>query len=88
MLTHMQRASQGPFDTPEDTWVFVGTNIHLQLFAQTLEGLCTGRTSPTDFGSCGTWNKTLAIAVEISPKALTGLILSRTRYAMDRTCGK
>lgn len=58
------------------------------VFAQTSEGLCTGRTSLTDFGLCRTWNKTSAIAVEVSPKALTGLILSRTRYAMQCTCGK
>lgn len=28
---HVPRASQGPWDAPEDTWMFVGTNTDLQL---------------------------------------------------------
>lgn len=31
VFTHMPRASQGPWDSPEDTWIFVGTNADLQL---------------------------------------------------------
>lgn len=48
MLTHVPRANQGPSDTPEDTWVVVGTNAHLRLSARTPEGVRRGRTSPAD----------------------------------------
>lgn len=31
LFTHMPRASQGPWDAPEDTWISLDTNTDLQL---------------------------------------------------------